>query len=108
MQIQEKEYIQEKRQRIWQEASTQSIRLWEDAGAIPASVRDEGGYRYWYEEDLEAIKLMPHYREKQNLKSNPKCEESVKALLFFFVLNFEGYLKNYRLCDQVKYQKKRR
>lgn len=37
-------------------ASTQSIRLWEDAGAIPASVRDEGGYRYWYEEDLEAIK----------------------------------------------------
>lgn len=33
---------------------------------------------------------MPHYREKQNLKSNPKCEESVKALLFF-VLNFEGY-----------------
>ena len=23
-------------------ASTQSIRLWEDAGAIPASVRDEG------------------------------------------------------------------
>ena len=24
-------------------ASTQSIRLWEDAGAIPASVRDEGG-----------------------------------------------------------------
>ena len=61
-------------------ASTQSIRLWEDAGAIPASVRDEGGYRYWYEEDLE--RLMPHCREKQNLKSNPKCEESVKALLF--------------------------
>ena len=80
-------------------ASTQSIRLWEDAGAIPASVRDEGGYRYWYEEDLEAIKLMPHYREKQNLKSSPKCEESVTALLFFFVLNFEGYLKIYRLCD---------
>jgi hypothetical protein len=42
---------------------------------------------------------MPHYREKQNLKSNPKHEESVTALLFFFVLNFEGYLKNYRLCD---------
>lgn len=37
---------------------------------------------------------MPHCREKQNLKSNPKCEESVKALL-----NFEGYLKIYRLCD---------
>lgn len=43
---------------------------------------------------------MPHCREKQNLKNNPKCEESVKALpFFFFVLNFEGYLKNYRLCD---------
>ena len=41
---------------------------------------------------------MPHYREKQNLKSSPKYEESVTALLFF-VLNFEGYLKNYRLCD---------
>ena len=42
---------------------------------------------------------MPHYREKQNLKSSPKCEESVTALLFFFSLNFEGYLKIYRLCD---------
>lgn len=42
---------------------------------------------------------MPHYQEKQNLKSSPKCEESVAALLFFFVLNFEGYLKIYRLCD---------
>lgn len=43
---------------------------------------------------------MPHYQEKQNLKSSPKYEESVTALLFFFfVLNFEGYLKNYRLCD---------
>lgn len=41
---------------------------------------------------------MPHCREKQNLKSNPKCEESVTALLFFS-LNFEGYLKIYRLCD---------
>ena len=48
---------------------------------------------------------MPHCREKQNLKSNTKCEESVKALLFF-VLNFEGYLKIYRLCVYVKYQKK--
>lgn len=42
---------------------------------------------------------MPHYREKQNLKNSPKYEESVTALLFFFVLNFEGYLKIYRLCD---------
>lgn len=41
---------------------------------------------------------MPHYREKQNLKSSPKCEESVTALLFF-ALNFDGYLKIYRLCD---------
>jgi hypothetical protein len=29
---------------------------------------------------------MPHYREKQNLKSNPKREESVTALLFFLSL----------------------
>lgn len=29
---------------------------------------------------------MPHYREKQNLKSNPKCEESVKALLFLSLI----------------------
>lgn len=42
---------------------------------------------------------MPHYLEKQNLKNSPKYEESVTALLFFFVLNFESYLKNYRLCD---------
>lgn len=42
---------------------------------------------------------MPHYQEKQNLKSSPKCEECNSSPLFFFVLNFEGYLKNYRLCD---------
>lgn len=42
---------------------------------------------------------MPHYLEKQNLKNSPKREESIKALLFFFVLTFEGYLKNNCLCD---------
>ena len=42
-------------------ASTQSIRLWEDAG-------DEGGYRYWYEEDLEAIKAYASLPRKAKLK----------------------------------------
>ena len=36
--------------------STQTIRLWEDAGSIPLSVRDENEYRYWKDEGLEAIK----------------------------------------------------
>lgn len=36
--------------------SPQTIRLWETAGKIPKSTRDENGYRYWYEEDLEIIK----------------------------------------------------
>nr|UVY16353.1 MAG: Pyocin activator protein PrtN [Bacteriophage sp.]UVY59643.1 MAG: Pyocin activator protein PrtN [Bacteriophage sp.]UWD76423.1 MAG: Pyocin activator protein PrtN [Bacteriophage sp.] len=49
-------------------ASTQSIRLWEDAGSIPASIRDEGGYRYWYEEDLEAIKAYASLPRKAKLK----------------------------------------
>jgi predicted site-specific integrase-resolvase len=35
--------------------SAQTIKLWEDAGRIPASTRDENDYRYWYEDDLEAI-----------------------------------------------------
>ncbi len=35
--------------------STQTIRLWEDAGKIPSSVRDENDYRYWTEEELELI-----------------------------------------------------
>jgi DNA-binding transcriptional MerR regulator len=38
------------------EVSAQTIRLWEDAGKIPASTRDENDYRYWYEEDVERIK----------------------------------------------------
>lgn len=36
--------------------SAQTIRLWEDAGKIPASTRDENDYRYWVEEDVELIK----------------------------------------------------
>ena len=36
--------------------SAQTIRLWEDAGKIPASIRDENDYRYWYEENVEIIK----------------------------------------------------
>lgn len=36
--------------------STQTIRLWEDAGVIPPSVRDENDYRYWKEAELEKIK----------------------------------------------------
>lgn len=42
---------------------------------------------------------MPHCREKKNLKSNPKYEESVTALLFFFLLIFEEYLKIFTVCD---------
>ena len=38
--------------------SSQTIRLWEDAGVIPASTRDENDYRYWVEEELEQIKEM--------------------------------------------------
>lgn len=40
---------------------------------------------------------MPHYREKQNLKSNPKCEESVKALTLTCTIYI--LTPNYRLCD---------
>lgn len=36
--------------------STQTIRIWEDAGAIPPSVRDDNGYRYWKDDGLEKIK----------------------------------------------------
>ena len=34
---------------------TQTIRNWEDAKVIPASIRDENDYRYWLEDDIEAI-----------------------------------------------------
>ena len=36
--------------------STQTIRLWEDAGKIPASMRDENDYRYWYEDNVNIIR----------------------------------------------------
>ena len=36
--------------------STQTIRLWEDAGVIPPSTRDENDYRYWKDAGLEKIK----------------------------------------------------
>ena len=36
--------------------SAQTIRLWEDAGAIPPSTRDENDYRYWDDEALTQIK----------------------------------------------------
>jgi predicted site-specific integrase-resolvase len=35
--------------------STQSLRLWEDAGVIPQATRDENGYRYWTEAEVEQI-----------------------------------------------------
>ena len=36
--------------------SAQTIRLWEDAGSIPTSTRDENGYRYWDEDSIEKVK----------------------------------------------------
>ena len=36
--------------------STQTIRLWEDAGKIPPSMRDENDYRYWAEDEVDIIK----------------------------------------------------
>lgn len=47
---------------------TQTIRNWEDAGAIPASVRDDAGYRYWYEEDLITIKEYASLPRKEKIK----------------------------------------
>lgn len=35
--------------------STQTIRLWEDTGKIPVSIRDENDYRYWDEDALKKI-----------------------------------------------------
>lgn len=51
--------------------STQTIRLWEDTNAIPHSVRDENNYRYWVEEDLEAIKSYAQLPAKERKKGNP-------------------------------------
>ena len=48
--------------------SAQSIRLWEDAGKIPASTRDENDYRYWLEEDIENIKKYANIPRKEKMK----------------------------------------
>lgn len=45
--------------------TTQTIRLWEDAGVIPQSVRDENNYRYWSEEDLEKIRAYASTSRKE-------------------------------------------
>ena len=36
--------------------SPQTIRLWDDAGVIPSSIRDTKGYRYWKDDGLEKIR----------------------------------------------------
>lgn len=41
--------------------TTQTIRMWEDAGSIPASTRDENDYRYWTE---DAVAIIRSYASK--------------------------------------------
>ena len=50
--------------------STQSLRLWEDAGVIPQATRDENGYRYWTGEEVEQIKQYAEipYKVKRGIK----------------------------------------
>lgn len=48
--------------------STQTIRLWEDAGLIPPSVRDENEYRYWKDAELEKIKAFADLPAKDRRK----------------------------------------
>nr|WP_314462741.1 MerR family DNA-binding transcriptional regulator [uncultured Clostridium sp.] len=48
--------------------STQTIRLWEEAGSIPAPSRDENDYRYWVEDDIERIKEYAGLPRKEKLK----------------------------------------
>ena len=48
--------------------STQTIRLWEDAGVIPPSVRDENDYRYWKDAELEKIKAYANLPAKDRRK----------------------------------------
>ena len=48
--------------------STQTIRLWEDAGLIPPSVRDENGYRYWKDAELEKIRSFADLPAKDRRK----------------------------------------
>ena len=45
--------------------SPQTIRLWEDAGRIPASTRDENDYRYWDEDTLIIIKKYANMSVKE-------------------------------------------
>lgn len=48
--------------------SNQTIRLWEDAGVIPPSVRDENGYRYWKDAGLEKIRAYANLPYKDRRK----------------------------------------
>lgn len=48
--------------------STQTIRLWEDAGVIPPSVRDENGYRYWKDAGLAKIRAYANLPAKDRRK----------------------------------------
>lgn len=48
--------------------SAQTIRLWEDAGVIPSAVRDENGYRYWKDAELEKIKAYADLPAKERRK----------------------------------------
>ena len=44
--------------------STQTIRLWEDAGVIPPSVRDDNGYRYLDENNqLKVDFILEHLQQ---------------------------------------------
>lgn len=56
--------------------STQIIRIWEDNGIIPKSVRDENDYRYWTEDDIEAIKLYANLPRKEKYEEKRRKEES--------------------------------
>lgn len=49
--------------------STQTIRLWEDLKAIPSSVRDENGYRYWDEDALTKVKEYAQLPQKDRKNS---------------------------------------
>lgn len=48
--------------------STQTIRLWEDAKAIPPSTRDTNSYRYWSEDEVEKIKAYASLSVKDRRK----------------------------------------
>ena len=50
--------------------SAQTIRLWEDAGKIPVSTRDENDYRYWYEAEVTIIKEYANTSIKERHNNN--------------------------------------